>query len=101
MRSYIKISSSAKLLERRPKCKHVQDVVTLNICVRLYQNQSINKGTKVMTTFLSENNNCDFDPKMLECKCVQCVQDIVICYFCMKLYQNQIISKAARTTTKM
>ena len=34
-----------------PDCKLVQDNVALNICARLYQNLSINKGTKVMIKF--------------------------------------------------
>ena len=69
------------------ECKHVQDIVTLNICVKLYQNRSINEGTKAMTTFSSENRNCDLDldPKILKYKCVQ---DIVILQVCVKLYQN-------------
>ena len=71
------------------ECKHVQDIVTLNICVKLYQNRSINEGTKAMTTFSSENRNCDLDPdrdpKILEYKCVQY---IVILQICVKLYQN-------------
>ena len=36
-----------KVLEYKP----VQDIVTLNISVRLYQNRSINEGRKAMTKF--------------------------------------------------
>ena len=46
----------------------VQDIVTLNICVKLYQTLSINIGDRAYGDFFSKNNKCDHDfgPTMLK-----------------------------------
>ena len=46
----------------------VQDTVTLNISVKLYQNRPIDEGTKSMANVFS--SNLDFDSYMLESKSI-------------------------------
>ena len=41
--------------------KFVQDIVTLNICAKLYNNLSINKGARGTTKLFSKNSNCELD----------------------------------------
>ena len=44
-------------------CKLIRDIVALNICMKLYQNLSIDNGPKAMTKvfFLLRNSNSDLD----------------------------------------
>ena len=42
-------------------CKLVQDILTLNICMKLWQNLSINEGPRMMTKFFLKNSHCDRD----------------------------------------
>ena len=44
-----KIATVTLTLDLNLDCKFIQDIVALNICVKLYQNLSINKGARVTT----------------------------------------------------
>ena len=68
------------------KHKIIQDVAIPKICMKLYQNQSINESIGLLTTSPRELK-LEFD------------QDIFILNICVKLQLNQSINESARAIT--